>query len=113
MKVKEILHSVDPVLIALSFNELIQGCMKEGKSTYAFFLNIKKANDIEWRDGLWYKMWEMGINDKTRRVISLYILITGALSSWKISLLNIFQLIRGLLKVTLCCLHCFFLHLYQ
>ena len=45
-----------------SLNELIQGHIKGGKSTYALFLYVKKAYDTVWRDGLWYKMWEMGIN---------------------------------------------------
>ena len=57
-----------------SLNELIQGRMKEGKSTYAFFLDIKKAYDTVWRDGLWYRMWEMGIKGKMWRVVrSLYV----------------------------------------
>ena len=57
-----------------SLNELIQGRIKEGKSTYAFFLDVKKAYDTVWRDGLWYKMWEMGIKGKMWRVVrSLYV----------------------------------------
>ena len=56
-----------------SLNELIQGRIKEGKSTYAFFLDVKKAYDTVWRDGLWYKMWEMGIKGKMWRIVrSLY-----------------------------------------
>ena len=27
----------------------------------AFFLDVKKAYDTVWRNGLWYRMWEMGI----------------------------------------------------
>ena len=57
-----------------SLNELIQGRIKEGKLTYAFFLDVKKAYDTVWRDGLWYKMWEMGIKGKMWRVVrSLYV----------------------------------------
>ena len=57
-----------------SLTELIQGRIKEGKFTYAFFLDVKKAYDSVWRDGLWYKMWEMGIKGKLWRVIrSLYV----------------------------------------
>ena len=47
-----------------SLNELIQGHIKEGKSTYASFLEVQKAYDTTWRDGLWYKMWEIGIKGK-------------------------------------------------
>ena len=31
--------------------------MKEGKSTNAFILDVKKACDTVWKDGLWYEMW--------------------------------------------------------
>ena len=56
-----------------SLNELIQGRIREGKSTFAFFLHVKKAYDTVWRDGLWYKMWEMGIKGKLWRAVrSLY-----------------------------------------
>ena len=50
-------------------NEVIQGRLQEGKKTFSFFLNIKKAYDTVWRDGLWYRMWEMGIQGKLWRVI--------------------------------------------
>ena len=58
-----------------SLNELIQGRIKEGKYTYAFFLDVKTAYGTVWRDGLyWYKMWEMGIKGKMWRVVrSLYV----------------------------------------
>ena len=50
-------------------NEVIQGRLQEGKKTFCFFLDIKKAYDTVWRDGLWYKMLEMGIQGKLWRVI--------------------------------------------
>ena len=54
-------------------NDLIQGRIREGKSTFALVLDVKKAYDTVWRDGLWYKMWEMGIKGKLWRVVrSLY-----------------------------------------
>ena len=60
--------------IVFSFNELIQGCIEEGKSTYAFFLDVKKVYDTVWRNGLWYKMWEKGTKGKMWRVVrSLYV----------------------------------------
>ena len=57
---------VDNIFI---LNEVIQGRLQEGKKTFCFFLDIKKAYDTVWRDGLWYKMWEMGIQGKLWRVI--------------------------------------------
>ena len=45
-------------------NEVIQGRLQEGKKTFCFFLDIKKVYDTVQRDGLWYRMWEMGIQVK-------------------------------------------------
>ena len=90
-----------------SLSELIQGRIREGKSTFSFFLDVKKAYDTVWRDGLWYKMWEMGIKGKLWRVArSLYannrscVFLEGKSSEF-------FQLIRGLPKVAHCRPHCF------
>ena len=52
---------VDNIFI---LNEVMQGRLQEGKKTFCFFLDIKKAYDTVWRDGLWYRMWEMGIQGK-------------------------------------------------
>ena len=54
-------------------NELIQGSIK-GYIHLCFFLDFKKAYDPVWRDGLWYKVREMGIKGKMWRVVgSLYV----------------------------------------
>ena len=53
----------------LILNEVIQGRLQEGKKTFCFFLDIKKAYDTVWRDGLWYRMWELGIQGKLWPVI--------------------------------------------
>ena len=57
---------VDNIFI---LNEVIQGRLQEGKKTFCFFLDIKKAYDTVWRDRLWYRMWEMGIQGKLWQVI--------------------------------------------
>ena len=44
-----------------TLTEIVQGILREDKKTYAFFLNIKKAYDTVWCDGLWYKLWDMDI----------------------------------------------------
>ena len=38
-----------------NINELVQGRMKEGKRAFAFFLDVQKAYDTVWRNGLWLK----------------------------------------------------------
>ena len=53
----------------IRLNEVIQDRLQEGKKTFSFFLDIKKAYDTVWRDGLWYRMWEMGIQVKLWPVI--------------------------------------------
>ena len=39
------------------------------KKTYTFFLDIKKAYDTVWHEGLWYKLWDMGVKGRMWRVI--------------------------------------------
>ena len=43
-----------------TLNEIVQGRFREDKETYAFFLDVQKAYDTVWRDGLWFKLWDMG-----------------------------------------------------
>ena len=52
-----------------TLNELIQGHLKEGKKTFSFFLDIQKAYDSVWCNGLWLKLWNMGVKGKIWRVI--------------------------------------------
>ena len=52
-----------------TLNELVQGRLKEGKETYAFFPDVQKAYDSVWCNGLWLKLWEFGVRGKTWRVI--------------------------------------------
>ena len=47
----------------------MQGRQREDKKTYAFFLDIQKAYDTVWRDGLWYKLWDMGVKGRMSHVI--------------------------------------------
>ena len=35
--------------------------MREDKKSFAFFLDIQKAYDTVWHDGLWYKLWDIGV----------------------------------------------------
>ena len=52
-----------------TLNELVRGRMKEGKRTFAFSLDVQKAYDTVWRNGLWLKLWEHGVQGKMWRVI--------------------------------------------
>ena len=51
------------------YTEIVQGRLKEDKETYTFFLDVQKAYDIVWRDGLCLKLWDMGVKGKMWRVI--------------------------------------------
>ena len=52
-----------------TLSELVQGRLREGKTAYAFFLDVQKAYDMVWRDGLWFKLWDMGVKGRIWRVI--------------------------------------------
>ena len=38
--------------IMCTLNEIVQGRLREDKKTYTFFLDIQKAYDSVWHDGL-------------------------------------------------------------
>jgi exonuclease III len=68
---------------------IIQGRKKEGKDTYLFFLDVRKAFDTVWKDGLLHKLWKYGVRGKLWRVIkAMYadnasaILVDGKPSRW-------------------------------
>ena len=52
-----------------TLNETVQGRFREDKETYAFFLDVQKAYDTVWRDGLWLKLWDMGVKGRMWCVI--------------------------------------------
>lgn len=52
-----------------TLNEIVQGRLREGKETYAFFLDVQKAYDTVWRSGLWLKLWDLGVKGRIWRVI--------------------------------------------
>ena len=55
-----------------TLNEAVQGTLREDnldKPTYAFFLDVQKAYDMVWRDGLWLKLWDTGVKGKMWRVV--------------------------------------------
>ena len=50
-------------------SEMIKKRAKLNKMTFCCFIDIRKAYDGVFREGLWEKMWEMGIRGKMWRVI--------------------------------------------
>ena len=62
---------------------------KTKQGTYAFFLDLSKAFDSVWRDGLWHKLWEMGVRGKMWRMlrclysrVSSCVNVNGERSEW-------------------------------
>jgi hypothetical protein len=43
--------------------------MRKGRKTFCCFLDVKKAYDRVWRDGLWVRLWDVGVRGKMWRVI--------------------------------------------
>ncbi|CAB1098869.1 unnamed protein product [Ectocarpus sp. CCAP 1310/34] len=48
---------------------IMQGRKRAGKPTYCFFLDVKKAYDTLWRNGLWKQLSNYGIKGKMWRVL--------------------------------------------
>jgi hypothetical protein len=61
-------RSTDQHIYTLS--QVVRGRLRQGKATYAFFLDLKKAYDTVWRDGLLYKLWNKGIKGRMWQYIS-------------------------------------------
>ena len=54
---------------SFAISQTIQGRLRQGETTYGFFIDSAKAYDTVWRDGLFYKAWRMGISGNIWRVI--------------------------------------------
>ena len=39
------------------------------QTTYTAFIDVKKAYDTVWRNGLWKRMWDEGVSRKMWRVV--------------------------------------------
>ena len=65
------------------FKEMIQGRKKGKKKTFCCFLDIRKAYDTVFREGLWKGMIEKGIRGKIWRVIkNLYNEVESCVKLW-------------------------------
>ena len=47
--------------------EIIQ--QRKAEPTFMAFIDVKKAYDTVWRDGLWKRLWEEGVRGKMWRVV--------------------------------------------
>ncbi len=52
-----------------TLNELVQGRLREGKTTY---VDVQKAYDTVWRDVFLLKLWDMGVKGRIWRVIRVF-----------------------------------------
>ena len=52
-----------------TLGKIIQGRKDAGLKAYCFFLDVQKAYDTVWRNGLWKKLWETGIRGKMWRMV--------------------------------------------
>jgi hypothetical protein len=53
----------------LSLSETLLGRLRQRKSTYLLQTDCYKAYDTVWRDGLFYRLWQMGVRGKMWRVL--------------------------------------------
>ena len=57
-------------------SELIRARKRKGRKTFCAFLDIKKAYDCVFRDGLWYRLGQVGLRGKMWRVLrNLYTVV--------------------------------------
>ena len=62
---------------------------RKNKKTYCCFVDIRKAYDTVWRDGLWKRLWEVGVRGRMWRMLrNMYaktescVEVDGKQSSW-------------------------------
>jgi exonuclease III len=70
-------------------DQILRGRKAEGKDTFLFFLDVRKAFDTVWRDGLLLKLWEAGVRGRIWSLVkAMYannysaILSDGSPSRW-------------------------------
>ena len=71
-----------------TLRRIIQGRKDAGLTTYCFFLDVQKVYDTVWRNGLWKKLWEIGIRGNMWRMVErmtecarIAVMLDGEISS--------------------------------
>ena len=54
---------------AYTLGKIILGRKDSGLAIYCFFLGVRKVYDIVWRNGLWKKLWDIGVRGKMLRMM--------------------------------------------
>ena len=78
--------------------EVVQRQKRRKKPWYLAFLDIKRAYDVVWREGLWERLWQCGMRGRMWRVIQrLYqktvscVVVDGEKTEWKRSEVGVRQ----------------------
>ena len=50
--------------VLFTWSETVRGRMTEGKKTLCAFIDVRKAYDRVWGDGLWKRLWDAGVRGK-------------------------------------------------
>jgi hypothetical protein len=75
--------------VLFTWSETVRGRLREGKKTFCAFIDVRKAYDRVWRDGLWKRLWDAGVRGKMWRVLrSMYsevkscVMVDGVQTEW-------------------------------
>lgn len=63
---------------SFAMSQTLQGRLRQGETTYGFFIDSAKAYDTVWRDGLFYKAWQMGIKG------NIWLVLRGLMAQTKL-----------------------------
>jgi len=68
-----------PVDHVVALDELLQKRKRMGKRTVSVFVDLSKAYDTVWRDGMWWRLLESGVRGKMWRVLrAMYVRMESA-----------------------------------